>query len=183
MRVRINRVDDRGYTASAARADGVTVSIQGFGFAHGLPRALAHLATEDTLELRQGFWGSVAAGALLPGMSVAEGQSDQTGSSEKTRAITEATALSVADTRGLVAAFDEIVHGNLDARWPQVEPKLQKLTIRRGARSVPLTKTDIARVAATWRALQARWDSLPTGGTLEFEWKTPIMSGSWPAVK
>jgi len=183
MRVSISHLDDRRYAASATRADGVTVSITGYGFAHRLPRALAHFAVEDTLELRQGLWGSVAAGALHPGTSVTEGQSVPAGSSDKSRAITDATALSVADARGLVAAFDEIVNANLDARWPQVEPKLQTLKITRGTHLVPLTKTDVARVAVAWRHLQARWDAVPAGGTLDLEWKAPLMSGSWPALR
>jgi hypothetical protein len=183
VKVRVARTEDGRYHISAVRSDGVTVSMAGHGFAHRLPRDLAHFAVEDALELRHGFWGSVAAGALLPGVTIAEGQPPSSEGATKGAAIVVATAQSVADSRGLVATFDEIIDRKLDGHWPQVDPALQTLTIRRGARLVSLTKTDVARVATVWRALQARWDDVPVGGALELEWKAPLMSGSWPALR
>src|SRR5215472_94805 len=182
MKLRVTRTEDRRYETAAVRSDGWTVVLGGAGFAHRLPRHVAHFAVEDTLELRQGLWGSIAAGALPPGARVSEGQAPP-GAIEKSAAIVESTAQFVAEARALVAAFDEIVEQRLEVRWPQVEPSLQTLKAHRGARLVPLTKTDVARIAVAWRELQSRWDLVPVGGTLDLEWKTPLMSGGWPAVR
>lgn len=183
MKLRVSRTDDRRYETTAVRADGVTITIGGHGFAHRMPRDLAHFAVEDALQLRHGFWGSLAAGALLSGARIADGQPTPAGAGEKSAAITEATAPFVAESRSLVATFDDLVEQRLESRWPQVDPALQTLTIRRGARLVPLTKTDVARVAAAWRELQARWDRVVVGGQLELDWQAPLLSGNWPAIK
>lgn len=179
----MSRTEDRRYETTAVRADGVTITIGGHGFVHRLPRDLAHFAVEDALQLRNGFWGSIAAGALLSGARVADGEPTPAGIAEKSAAVSEATASFVAESRSLVAAFDDIVEQRLETRWPQVDPSLQTLTIRRGARVVPLTKTDVARVVAAWRDLQGRWDQVSVGAALELDWQAPLMSGSWPAIK
>lgn len=183
MKLQVSRTEDRRYETTAVRADGVTITIGGHGFVHRMPRDLAHFAVEDALQLRHGFWGSLAAGALLAGARIADGQATAAGTSEKSAAIIEATAPFVAESRSLVATFDDIVDQRLEARWPQVDPSLQTLTIRRGARLVPLTKTDVARVASAWRDLQARWDRVAIGGQLELDWHAPLLSGNWPAIK
>lgn len=165
------------------RADGLTVAISGQGFMHRLPRHLAHFAVEDALELRHGFWGSIAAGALLPGVRVADGQVAPPGVIQKSAAVSEGTSALVMEARALVAAFDELIDRRLDVRWPQVDPALQTLTMHRGVRLVPLTKTDVARVATAWRHLEARWDQVAVGSALELEWRGPLESGAWPALR
>ncbi len=182
MKLRVSRTEDRRYTTTVVRADGLTVELGGQGFVHRLPRHLAHFAIEETLELRHGLWGSVAAGALPPGARIGEGQPPP-GAIEKSAAIAESTAQLVGEARALVAAFDEIIEQRLEGRWPQVDPSLQSLSMHRGSRLVPLTKTDVARVAVAWRELQSRWDQVSVGGALDLEWKAPLMSGGWPAIK
>jgi hypothetical protein len=183
VKLLVSRTGERQYETTAVRADGVTIAIGGHGFAHRLPRHLAHFAVEDALQLRHGFWGSLAAGALVSGARIADGQPTPSGTAEKSAAVIEATAPFVSEARSLVGAFDDIVEQRLESRWPQVDPALQTLTIRRGARLVSLTKTDVARVTAAWRELQARWEKVPVGGTLELDWQAPLMSGNWPALK
>jgi hypothetical protein len=183
MRVSFIHIEARRYTATAVRPDGISVAITGHGFAHRMPRDLAHFAVEEALDMRHGMWGSIAAGGLLPGVSVAEGQPLAAGAADKGRAVADAMAQSVTEARTLVAAFDEIVTQNLEGRWPQVDPALQVLTTRRGSRLAPLTKTDVSRVAVAWRALQARWDQVAVGETLQLDWKVQLMSGGWPAIQ
>jgi hypothetical protein len=180
MHLRVCRTEDRRYETTAARSDGLTVTVSGQGLAHRLPRHLAHFAVEETLELRHGFWGSIAAGALPPGARIT-GESPP-GAIEKSAAITESTAPLVGEARALVAAFDDMIDQRLEGR-PQADLSPPSLSVHRGARLVPLTKTDVSRVVTVWRDLQTRWDRVPIGGALDLEWKTPLMSGGWPAIK
>jgi hypothetical protein len=182
MKLRVSRIQDRQYETTAERSDGLRVVLSGQGFSHRLPRHLAHFAVEDALELRHGVWGSIAAGGLPPGARISEGQQVPPGTIERGAAVVAATAQLVGEARALVAAFDEIVDQRLEGRWPHVDPALQRLNVHRGTRVVPLTKTDVARIAATWRELQLRWDRVPIGSALDLEWETPLMSGAWPAI-
>jgi hypothetical protein len=182
VQIVVGRLDARRAAVTAVRADGMTVQIPSGITPRGLPRELAHFAVEDTLEVRTGFWGSIALGALLSGMQVVEG-GEPVLAADRARDVNAATARTVEEAEALVAAFAEIVDRGLDARWPQVEPRLQSLAARRGARLIPLNKTDVVRVAAAWRDLQARWDQVPIGWRLELVWQTPLASGNWPAIK
>jgi hypothetical protein len=182
MQIVVGRLDARRSVVTAVRMDGATVQIPSAITARGLPRELAHFAVEDTLELRTGFWGSIALGALFPGMRVAEGE-ETPNAADRARDVNTATAGAVAEAEALVTAFAEIMDRALDIRWPQVEPRLQSLAARRGTRLNPLNKTDVARVATAWRDLQVRWDRVPVGWRLELVWQTPLASGNWPAIK
>jgi hypothetical protein len=58
----------------ATRADGVRLSVPVFGKLEPMPHDLAHYTIEREMDLPDGFWRSVAAGAIFPGMRVLEGR-------------------------------------------------------------------------------------------------------------
>jgi len=60
------RLDERRYVSRITRSDGVSFLINGVGYMFQIPHDLAHFVIEDALQLSNGFWGSVAAGAVLP---------------------------------------------------------------------------------------------------------------------
>jgi hypothetical protein len=181
MQLRVCRTEDRRYETTATRSDGLTLTLSGQGFAHRLPRHLAHFAVEETLELRHGLWGSIAAGALPLGARITG--PPPPGAVEKSAAIVESTAQLVGEARALVAAFEEIIDQRADGGRLQMDASAQSLSMHRGARLVALTKTDVSRVVTVWRDVQTRWDQVPIGGALDLEWKTALMSGGWPAIK
>jgi hypothetical protein len=181
MQILVTRVDARRCQTRAIREDGVSVAIEGYASTRRLPHDLAHFAVEDALQSRHGFWGSVAAGAILQGMVLAD---PAAGGHllEQSRTLARLSAAAIVESEALVAAFGDLIEDGLDARWPSVKAPLDRLAVRRGARSVPLTKSDVARVATAWRRLKARWESLPAGGTIELTWQHIGASGSWPVV-
>jgi hypothetical protein len=181
MRILVTRVDARRCQTRAIREDGVAVVIEGYPPTRRLPHDLAHFAVEDALQSRHGFWGNVAAGAILQRMTLVDAGVGAD-ALERSRALARSSASAIADSEALVAALGDVIEDGLDARWPNVKPPCDRLAVRRGARSVPLTKSDVARVASTWRVLKARWEALPIGGVLELAWQHVGASGSWPAV-
>jgi hypothetical protein len=56
------------------RQDGVRLSVPVFGPLEPIPHDLAHYVIELELGLQNGFWGSVAAGALFDGMKILAGR-------------------------------------------------------------------------------------------------------------
>jgi hypothetical protein len=182
MRILVTRVDTRRCQSRAIREDGVSVLIDGYASARRLPHDLAHFAVEDALQSRYGFWGCVAAGQMLRGMTAVDAPVG-TRSVDAARPDAAASAAAIAESDALVAACGDLIEDGLETRWPAVPPPLDRLTVRRGARQVPLTKSDIARVAVAWRALRTQWDALPVGGTLELAWQHLAPSGNWPAVR
>src|SRR5260221_5041868 len=56
------------------RSDGVRLSVPVFGKLDPLPHDLAHVVLEDEWALHDGFWGSVAVGAIVAGMGMLGGR-------------------------------------------------------------------------------------------------------------
>jgi len=180
--IRVERGEGRRYATTVQRADGVGVVCAPYGFVLDLPRDIAQFAIESALVVRNGFWGAVAAGAVLPGMSLASGQNLSAEATRRSEWVLTNTRESVAEAKWLAVAFGEILEKKLETQWPVVLPALQFLTVHRGARIAPLTKIDVARVVTAWRDVEQRWAAVAPGGTLELQWTTPLLSGSFPVV-
>src|SRR5258706_10658835 len=70
MRIEVKRLDGDGrYETVMTRDDGVSFRIQGVGHAFAIPHDLAHYLVEKALSIEDGFWGSVASGAVFPSMT------------------------------------------------------------------------------------------------------------------
>jgi hypothetical protein len=74
MDIRVWRSAGSQQATLATRRDGVRLSVPVFGKLDPLPHDLAHYVVERELGLPDGFWGSVAAGAIFAGMVVLEGR-------------------------------------------------------------------------------------------------------------
>src|SRR5947209_2355421 len=74
MQIDFIRESERRLVSVAVRDDGVSVQVPGYGPVAPLPHDLGHFVVERELRLQEGFWGSVAAGAIFPGMAVLTGR-------------------------------------------------------------------------------------------------------------
>src|SRR5262249_6755857 len=63
-----------GAQTKVRRDDGVIINVRAMGPREPVPHDLAHLVVESMLGIRLGLWGSIAAGAIFPGMQVVEGR-------------------------------------------------------------------------------------------------------------
>jgi hypothetical protein len=76
-----------------------------------------------------------------------------------------------------VACFEKIIEGYLD-RVPQLaEAELREALTTVRNRSRAITGSDIAKVCAAWREMQARWDELPVGESIRIEWRSVPVPG------
>src|SRR5215471_4055405 len=69
MRIVVSRLDRARYRSVVDRDDGVRYLVDGAGAKGRLPHDLVHYVVESELRLEKGFWGSVADGAVFPGMT------------------------------------------------------------------------------------------------------------------
>ena len=169
MQIVVTRLDAHRYSTIVER-DSVQLRVPGYGFMRALPHDLAHFVVEGSLGLDRGFWGSVAVGAEFSGMERNEGRRKPHAIQQaKTTAKENAGYLSEAER--LVACFEKIVDGDLDPipRLADAELREAQTTVRR--RTKAIDGSDIAKVCAAWREMQARWDQLPVGEALRLEWR------------
>jgi hypothetical protein len=75
MMLTVARLDGDGrYKTLIARDDGVIFSLRGVGHDFAIPHDVAHFVIEKVLCLDDGFWGSIAAGAVFPTMNCESGR-------------------------------------------------------------------------------------------------------------
>src|SRR5689334_16635452 len=69
MQIAVHRLDRTRYRSVLDRDDGVRYLLDGAGAKGRRPHDLVHYVVESQLGLESGFWGSIADGAVFPGMT------------------------------------------------------------------------------------------------------------------
>ena len=172
MLVLFTKQKNRTYTVTVERTDRVRLQFHGVGKKFLIPHDLAHLIVESKLNMRQGFWGCVADGALFSGMTVIEGRQKAHARLISQRIIKEARQqLRLAEC--LVRVFDEIsiAKSNLvEAQKllaqisPDIRPKLADSTI--------------LDICFTLRAFQTNWQLIDLYESVELTWNQKLPTKS-----
>jgi hypothetical protein len=160
---------ERGCETVALRDDGVRLSVPNYSVTLRLPHDLAHYAVEDALGLADGFWGRIAEGAVFRGMQWREGRR-RPHAGERSRALIRANPHAGTEAEVLVYTFMRILEQGLDRR-PHLADRLLREVDRPGRREPwSLPADEVARICASLRRLQSRWDRLPVGDGLTVAW-------------
>ncbi len=144
------------------RQDGMRLSVPVFGRLDPIPHDLAHYVIELELRLEDGFWGSVAAGAIFEGMKILAGRQPPH-ATERSRAVLVAHRQGIVVAEVLVDGVLRAVKGESldDAPLPIDSPLVR-------------TRTDlkalIARLRPAMDTMCARWQAIPLGSTLRVVW-------------
>jgi hypothetical protein len=143
-----------------SRADGVRLSVPVFGPLEPIPHDLAHYVVERELALADGFWGSVAAGAIFEGMRVLSGRQPPH-ARERSRAIMKANHDAILFAELVVDVALRAVKG--EPLGPAALPVVQAGT--RADRD-----NLIKRLLPSIQEMCERWQDVPPGGTLRVTW-------------
>lgn len=147
------------------RQDKVRISVPVYGPLEPLPHDLAHYVIEQELGLQDGFWGSVAAGALFKGMKLLAGR-QRPHAAERSRQVLATHRQGIGVSELLVDAGLRAVTGRRleDAPLPIDSPLVR-------------TRADLNRLVAQMRPaldqICARWQTIALGGTLQMVWSDP----------
>lgn len=166
MKITFHRQPLGRYHSTFTRPDGAELRLEGgsynkVGGGVRVPHDIAHLIVEQTLELRGGLWGTIAAGGLVQNLAFTGGKKPAH-AEKRAWAITDAAGETLAQAEVVVRAVADAlagtVHGTLaghmGARW-----------------AVPIAPDALEQMAAQLRTSAARWDRVPEGGTLEMTWR------------
>ncbi len=170
MLIVVTRIDANRYVTVVKRDDGAKLQVPGYGFMRPLPHDLGHYVVETTLKLSRGFWGSVADGAKLSGMVLVEGR-QKPHAEARAKATLKANAAYLSEAERLVACFETLVDSSLDRDSQAAEARLREVLDGFYHRTRPISRSDIAKICAAWRAMQSQWEALPIGDSLHLEWK------------
>jgi hypothetical protein len=161
------RLDERRYVGRIIRHDGVSFLVNGAGHMFQIPHDLAHFAVECALRLSIGFWGSLAAGAVLPNMTHIAGRRKPR-ARERSTAMLKTNAAHLSEAEVLVRIFNTAFENK------QSDGELRKLLAER--RMPPensihhISDDQIAAVRAAWFEVEGKWRNLRVGDELQLNW-------------
>lgn len=147
------------------RADGVRLSVPVFGPLQPIPHDLAHFVVERELNLQDGFWGSVAAGAIFEGMRVLDGRQPPH-AHDRSRALMKANHHSILFSECLVDAALRAANGERHVRLPAV---VETVAERHGVDGGMILR----RLCPAVEEMCMRWRAIPEGGALHVTWREP----------
>ena len=143
------------------RGDGVTLLLRSPTRKFPLPHDLVHFIVERTLGLKDGFWGTVAAGGKFPSMTVVGGRQPPH-ADERSRALMKANRHPLNEAEVVVGMFQRAM----------LEPEhVGRKTIHRLAtRGRPVARDAIDRTWSALGTLGRQWRDLPVGGEIVLDW-------------
>lgn len=175
MDIVFTRSRDRRDQTIAARQDGVRVLVPVFGPLDPIPHDLAHYVIERELGLRDGFWASVAEGALFGGMRVLDGR-QRPHAHDRSRAVIAANHLGILFAEVVVDVLMRDAKG-LPQKTDALPVESPFVPSRRRADRDAL----LARLRPAIAAMCARWQALAQGETLLVVWPDlPAHAGRRP---
>ena len=171
MHLRLTRLDDRRYETEITRADGVTYLVKGVGHMAAIPHDLAHFAIEQGLEIRGGFWGSVAEGAVFGSMTHVSGRR-RPRAAERSQRVLKENKGELTETEILVGLFNQALEEGLGPDSPELHERLRRYVwTAPGRRPRQFTDEQIAAACVGWWRMREMWSGLPVGGSLELVWR------------
>ncbi len=170
MEIRIEKLDARRLQSVVTRDDKVTLRVPGYGPSQPLPHDLAHYVVEKELALRCGFWGSVADGAIFPGMAVLAGR-QRPHARERSKGLCKANGRSLTEVEVIVGLLIDLMKNKVPAT-SQFAAKAVGRCLTRGKDSKlrTVTAADLQRIDEGLGVMERRWADVKIGDALVVRW-------------
>ena len=169
VEITFTKAAGRKYQIRVRRDDGVVLEVPSFDRPARLPHDIAHYVVESELCLARGFWGLLAAGALLPGVRVASGRL-RPRAAERTRAVLKEAGQEPTEAEVLVSLMLGVAEDGAEEDWPEVSSRLKDAWQPRRSRRGDITRVDVRRVCRRLREAAERWEALPVGAEMTLSW-------------
>ncbi|HEX6747992.1 MAG TPA: hypothetical protein VF092_11930 [Longimicrobium sp.] len=170
MDLTLTRLDERRYETVIRRDDGVRFHVKGVGHMFAIPHDLAHLAIEQALGLRRGFWGSVADGAVFESMTYLGGRR-KPHAAERSREVLRANRDSLGEAELLVRIFNDALERGHGPDSSELRARIEGRWTASGHPPRTFTDDEVAAACGAWERMLERWNQLPVGGRLGLEWE------------
>jgi hypothetical protein len=166
MKLEVKRLDKDGrYETVITRDDGVSFRMLGVAHTFAIPHDLAHYVVEKALKIEDGFWGSIAAGAVFPTMTYLGGRR-RPKATERSRTLLKANARALVDAEIVVCMFNGTIEQGHSEKSAVLANRLKDRLPRPGK----ISPSDIAEVYSAYKVLRQDWERVPIGGTLVRQW-------------
>ncbi len=170
MRLEVKRLDGDGrYETIITRNDSVSFRVLGVAHNFAIPHDLAHYVIEKALRIEDGFWGSVAAGAVFASMTYLGGRRKPK-AAERSSALLKANARALVDAEVVVRIFNDTIEEGHSENSAVLGGRLRERLPPPGKKLRSIGPSDIAEVYSAYKFLRQDWEALPVGATLILQW-------------
>ncbi len=169
MKLTFKRLDDRKYETLIERA-GVRYRLNGPGHMFALPHDLEHFVVEQNLHVKQGFWGSIADGAVVRGMTYLDGKR-KPHTEERSKAVLKANAQPLSEIEVIVRMFREGMEKGLASPAPAIHREFLARQAATSQKLMAFSEAEVGKTVAAWLGALADWKKQPVGGTLPLIWR------------
>ena len=170
MKLTIKRLDRNGrYETMIKRDDGVSFHTNGVAHTFAIPHDLAHFLVEKALGLDQGFWASVADGAVFQSMSHAGGRR-KPNAAKRSKAVLKANARALTEAEVLVRIFNDTIEQGHAEDSPLLQKRLRERLKRPGLEFRVFSAAEISKIYTAYKDMLSKWRELPVGGRLDLRW-------------
>ena len=169
MEITFTKTARRKYELLVRRDDGVVLKVPSFDRPARLPHDIAHFVVEGELSLERGFWGLLAAGVILPNVSVASGRLGPR-AGERSRALLKEAGQHPTEAEVLVSVLLGIAEEGVDEDWPEVSSRLDDAWQPRRSQRGPMSHGEVERVCRRLREIEVQWEVLPVGESMVMRW-------------
>ena len=166
MQVIFTKHEDKNYSVVVTRSDRVKLQFRGVGKKFLVPHDLCHFIVESKLNMRRGFWGCVANGALFPDMNIIEGRQKPNAKSNSKQIIKDARQqLRLAEC--LVCVFDKSYTVQPDRALVQAQKQLSQIS---SEIKPQLSSATILDICSILKAVRDNWQTIDVGENIELGW-------------
>ena len=169
MKLTVTRLDQGNYETVVTRDDGVSYRLKGVAHMFAIPHDLAHFLVEKTLRLHQGFWGSVADGAVFKTMSYIGGRRKPK-AAERSENLLKLNAAPLNEAEAVVRIFNDSIEGGHRENSPVLRERLRSRLARPGLEFRIFSDAEISEVYRAYHDVLAKWQKLPVGSSMELKW-------------
>ena len=170
LKLTVTRLDADGrYETLLVRDDGVSFRVKGVAHAFAIPHDLAHYVIEKALQLKHGFWGNVAAGAVFPSMNYIGGRR-RPHAGERSVSLLKANAPQLNEAEVVVRIFNDTIEQGHSQTSRVLRERLKQRWNAAGQHPREFSPEEIAAVFADYGSMRLRWANLPVSGRLDLSW-------------
>ena len=183
LAVSFARTPRGGAQITVHRDDGVIINVGAIGPREPVPHDLAHLVVESMLGIRLGLWGSIAAGAIFPGMEVVGGRLPP-------RARERSGAILKENHEDIVLAELAVglVVNSMTGRWGALrkatglisgggdQDQVARVLKATGEKLPAAWVAQVPNLCKAMAQMAGRWNRVPVGGELAVTWRPSSQS-------
>ena len=160
---------DGQYETLITRDDGVSYGLRGVGHMFAIPHDVAHFVVEKALGLDEGFWGTIAQGAVLPTMHYRGGRRAPK-AAERSHSLLKANVRRLAEAEVLVRLFNDRFEQGHGEDCPRLRALIDDTLAAFDGWRRAIGQREIVMIHADYAHLLSRWKKTAAGAALDLRW-------------